>query len=108
VVDRHDRLDDEPSVGVMQRLRTNSRSAMGSRSNSSLTRMPQPCSHARLRDPVPRLSRLGKSHNGKRSFGFPVVKVRFAGAEGERVFGVLVGRSEKADDWVDAIRAAVS
>ena len=50
----------------------------------------------------------GKSHNGKRSFGFPVVKVRFAGADGERVFGVLVGRSEEADAWVEAIRATAS
>jgi len=50
----------------------------------------------------------GKSHNGKRSFGFPVVKVRFAGPDGERVFGVLVGRSEEADAWVEAIRVAAS
>ncbi len=50
----------------------------------------------------------GKSHNGKRTFGYPVVKVRFAGADGERVFGVIVGRSEEADAWVEAIRATAS
>ncbi len=49
----------------------------------------------------------GKSHNGKRTFGFPPVKVRFVDDEGERIFGVLVGRGDEADAWVEAIRAAL-
>ena len=50
----------------------------------------------------------GKSHNGKRTFGYPPVKVRFTDTEGERIFGVLVGRSADADAWVEAILAAVA
>ena len=50
----------------------------------------------------------GKSHNGKRTFGYPVVKVRFADADGERVFGVLVGRAKEADAWVEAITRAIA
>ena len=50
---------------------------------------------------------VGKSHNGKRTFGVPVVKVRFADADGERVFGVQVGRSDEAEAWAQAIRDAL-
>ncbi len=37
-----------------------------------------------------------------------MVKVRFADADGERIFGVLVGRRKTADAWVEAIRAAMA
>lgn len=49
---------------------------------------------------------VGKGHNGKRALGFPVLKVRIADAEGERVFGVLVGRDDEAEAWAQAIRDA--
>ena len=49
----------------------------------------------------------GRSHNGKWS-GVPVVKVRFADAAGERIFGVIVGRRKEADAWVQTIRAAMA
>jgi hypothetical protein len=47
-------------------------------------------------------------HNGKWTLGYPAVKVRFADDEGERVFGVLVGRRKAAEEWVEAIRQAVA
>ncbi len=48
---------------------------------------------------------LGRGHNGKWS-GVPVLKVRFADGEGERIFGVLVGRRKTAAEWVEAISGA--
>ncbi len=50
---------------------------------------------------------LGRSHNGKWT-GLRVLKVRLADADGERIFGVLVGRRKEADAWVQAICAAVA
>jgi len=51
---------------------------------------------------------VGKSHNGKWVGFHPVVKVRFAGPDGERILGVLVGGKKEASAWAEAIRGAIA
>jgi len=50
---------------------------------------------------------IGPSHNGKRAFFYPVVKVAFREEGAGRVIGLIFGRKREALRWAELIQGAV-